>query len=312
MANSLGTLSPDVVSMTVLDFLAKKFPPIDAFTTDFSKEQVKYGKKVTTRVVTVPTAADYDEANGYEAGDAVTTDIDITMNKWKHVTLEFTDAEIAGTNRKLAEEQMAAAAYALGKAMMTDLFALANPTYFTETPVTVSLANTARSTINSARSSLSGRGAGFPRNGVLNTSAFGYLTNDDKVISNLYVPDQSAALPTDYEGGVINNLCGFQKIFEFPDLPSTGNTSGFFGAKSALCIVARVPSDPSAILAQINVPIPGIINTVSIPQGQPGAGLTIMHRFNYDMQKGKLFMTLVLLYGVGVGIQGQGQMLVTA
>lgn len=301
--NTLGTLTPDIVALTILDRLQKKYPMLAAFATDMSDQTAKYGATINARVVVKPGVSDYDTANGYVAGNAATADVPVTINKHKHVSLSFNEQEISGTNRRLADEQMEAATAALGEQVVTDAFALVTAANFTTTPITETINNTDRETLTAARKSMSNTGVAFPRHGFLNADAWEKLTNDTKIISGDFVP----ATP-DYEGGILRGIAGFREIYEFPDLPTVGNMSGFFLNPAALVIATRIPDDPGTMLAGIGVPMPGTINVIT----DPATGLSIMVRYFYDMQKGRLQMTLTLMYGVGVGVQGQGLRLVTA
>src|SRR5271155_4092564 len=144
MPNSFGTLTPDIITLSVMDYLKKKFPIIKSLATDFSPLPIDFNETVKSRVVTVPTVSDYDTVNGYVAGAATTTDVDGTINKHKHVSLSFGEQEISGTKRNLAEEQMSASAYALGRQMMIDLGALFTAGNFPTSEV-ATIANTDRS-----------------------------------------------------------------------------------------------------------------------------------------------------------------------
>ena len=48
--NSLGTLSPDVISLDVLQFLKKRFPLLTQISTDFSQETVRLNTRIISRV----------------------------------------------------------------------------------------------------------------------------------------------------------------------------------------------------------------------------------------------------------------------
>jgi hypothetical protein len=302
-ANSLGTLSPGVLSMTMLQRLQKKYPPVNAFATDFSDKVAKFGDPITARVAVKPTVSDYSSANGYVAGSASTTDVPVTINKHKHVSLSFNSEEISGTNRKLTDEQLDGAVTALGEQVLSDVFALVTVGNFTTTPVTETINNHDRETLTAVRKALTGAGAGYPRNGFCSDEAFEKLTNDAKIISSDYVKQDP-----DYEGGIITNVAGFRSIFEYPDLPNTSNMVGFYCNPAALVIATRLPDDPASLMADLGIPMTGVV----VPIKDPRTGLSMLLRYHYNMQRGTLQMDLVLMYGVALGVVGHGVIVITS
>ena len=152
MANSLGTLSPDVITLDCLDFLKKRFPILTNISTDFSNEPVRLNTHIISRVVTPPAVQSYSQANGYASTTGVTTDVSVAINQFRHVTLSFYDDELSSTPRNLVQEQVEAAAYSLGKDAVDQLLAIASTTNFTHNVVTA--ANFARTTLTAARATL--------------------------------------------------------------------------------------------------------------------------------------------------------------
>jgi hypothetical protein len=302
-ANSFGTLAPGVLSMSMLQRLQKKYPPVNAFATDFSDKTAKFGEAITARVAVKPTVSDYSAANGYVAGNASTTDVPVTINKHKHVSLSFNSEEISGTNRKLTEEQLDGCVTAIGEQVLSDLFALVTLGNFTTTPVTETINNHDRETLTAVRKALTGAGAGYPRNGFVSDEAFEKITNDAKIISSDYVKTDP-----DYEGGIITNVAGFRQIFEYPDLPNTSNMVGFYCNPAALVLATRLPDDPASLMADLGVPMTGVV----VPVKDPKTGLTLLLRYHYNMQRGVLQMDLVIMYGVALGVVGHGVIVITS
>ena len=70
---------------------------------------------------------------GWTSSDATTTSKTVTMNTHVGVPLTFQAEEVANTVRRLFDEQANAAAYALAKKMVDDLYALILPATFTNT-----------------------------------------------------------------------------------------------------------------------------------------------------------------------------------
>ena len=326
MANSLATLSPDIVTLRVLDFLKKKFPILSSVATDFSDEPVKFGEQVLSRVVIPPVVQDYDGqgvGTGYASTDATTEDVPVRVNKHKHVSLSFSDQELSGTSRKLADEQMGAAAYALGRQACLDLFSNISIANFitarnadagtvamvaagltiNSAKTVATVANTDRTTLSAVRAQLSKQGAASPRFGIVNSDVFANLTNDSRLININF-----QASPIDYENGVITSAAGFRSIMEWPDLPANGadNISGYFGHTAGLVLATRIPEDPATIIPDL--PIPGKIMVIK----DPDSGLALMVRYAYNMQTGRLLMTLTWMYGTAVGVPGHATLLCTA
>lgn len=301
MAN--GTLNAALVALRVMGFLRKQLPALNIFSTDFGAESVnpKFGQQVISRVVTVPTVADYHATDGYVAGAPASVDVPVTVNKHRHVTLEFGITDLSSTDRDLIGEQAAPAAYALGKDLVDAALTLITPTNFT-TEVVETLANTQRSTLGKLRTQLNTQGAApMGRGGILNSTAFEYLTDDAKIVSAEYNPGfQQDNKPT----GELTGIKGFERVAEYVDLPTTSNLTGFFGTKDSIVIATRLPSDPALIMPQL-----GGGGTVEIVK-DPDTGMAFLVRTWYDWNKGKVYMSLVWMYGVAKGVTGQAVRLV--
>lgn len=288
MANSLGTLTSTLITDIVLEAALARLAPLMAFSRDFSAEAVKYGQTVNARYVTPAAVADYSTTDGYVAGDATTSNVNVTMNKHKHVTIAFNDQELSGTGRNLLEEQARTNAYQLADQVIDDALALVVAATYTNTAITETAANTDRDTLGALRQSLTNAKApDFGRSVLMNVAAFGYLTSDAKIISS----DYNDRGNVDMVSGRLRNVMGFENVFEVPNLPSTGNMQSFACTRSALVIATRLPEDPGVTSS---APIPGSIRVVQ----DPDTGLALQVREWYDMKLGKLSQTYTLMYGV--------------
>lgn len=296
MANTLGTLSPDVITLDVIQFLKKRFPMLTAIATDFSNESVRLNTRIISRVVTVPAVQSYTQAAGYVNSAAATVDVPVQINNFRYVALSFFDDEMASTPRNLVQEQVEAAAYALGKDAFDKLAALMIGANIT-TKVVSTAANLTRDTLTQLRYNLQTQGASIPRFGILDSAGMQYLLQDPTIISRFYVNIEDAAV--DQEAGILRGIGGFETIYEYADLTTDApNTLGFFGTKDALVMAARVPSDPASFVADI--PINAIIKNVTDEQ----TGLTVQYRYHYDVQKGRLDLILTWIFGVAIGVAG--------
>ncbi|MDR1304267.1 MAG: hypothetical protein LBK76_03490 [Verrucomicrobiales bacterium] len=297
MANQLGKLTQDVLSLRALEFIKKQFPALGAIGHDLAPTPVNYGATVTARIPVVPAVANYSTTTGYEAGDAVTVDVPVKIDKHIHVSVNFGEQEISGTDRNLVDEQLEVATYALGKKILADAGALITPGNYAKN-VEATVANTGRDTFTALRKTLTGAPA-IGRYALVNTDVFEALSNDQRIISVEFAREQP-----DYHAGVIRNVAGFDQIIEWPDLPPANKLTGFAGVKSALVFAARVPKDPALLVPGLN--IPGTIGVFT----DPASGLSLMSRYFYDIKLGKLQMTLTLMYGVAKGNADFGARLV--
>jgi hypothetical protein len=292
--NVLGTLSPDVITLDVLQFLKKRFPMLTAVATDFSKEPVRLNTHIISRVVTPPAVQSYAPATGYAASAATTTDVSVLINQFRYVAVSFTDDQLASTPRNLVQEQVEAAAYSLGKDAFDQLMALALVANFPTHTVSTA-ANMTRDVLTAIRYQLQVAGSVVPRFGILDSAGMEYLLQDPTIVSRFYVNVEDSAI--DQEAGILTGIGGFEKIYEYPDLTAkAANTLGFFGNKNALVFAARVPSDPAAFVADI--PINAIIKNVV----DEDTGLTLQYRYHYDVQMGRLDLILTWIFGVAIGV----------
>jgi hypothetical protein len=301
MANTLGTLSPDVITLDVLQFLKKRFPMLTAVATDFSNEPVRLNTHIISRVPVVPAVQSFTQAGGYASTNASTTDVSILINNFRFVSLSFYDDEMASTPRNLVQEQVEGAAYALGKDAFDKLMALCIVANFPTHTVSTA-ANLTRDTLTLVRGQLQIAGSRTPRFGIIDSTGMQYLLQDPTIVSRFYVNVEDSAI--DQEAGILTGIGGFEKIFEYPDLTTdAANTLGFFGNKNALCLAARVPSDPAAFVADI--PINAIIKNVQ----DEATGLTIQYRYHYDVKMGRLDLVLTWIFGVALGVAGHGALI---
>jgi hypothetical protein len=300
---SLGTLNAALVTLRVMSFLRKQVPALDAVSTDFSGEQADFDQQIIARVITVPAVADYSAVDGYVAGDPAAVDVPVTINKHRHVTLEFNVTDLSSTKRNLIDEQAKVAAYALGKDLVDAVLALGTVANF-GTEVVETVANTQRSTLGKIRKQLNAQGATpMGRFGILASDPFENLTDDERIVSSLFNPgSQQDNRPS----GLLTGIKGFEQIIEYVDLPAAGNMTGFFGTKDALVVATRIPKDPALLFPELAGG--GSIEIVK----DPDTGMSMLVRQWYDWQAGKVYFSLVWMYGAAKGVTGQATRLVSA
>jgi hypothetical protein len=285
MANTIGTTNANVIAQRALEILVADYSFLKNSVTDFSSEAAKYNASVYTHRISATTAQDYSQANGYVASATTQTDVQITLNKFKHVSYAVDDQERTSSNINLIERFAGAAAHALGLQMVGDLLALVTSSSFTSA-LTQSSATFSYASVVSAGITLNN--ANVPqhdRYAVLAPSFYGRLLNDSTIVANAQISGEQARTAG------IGSVAGFN-INMYSAVPSNQITlGGFFAQREALLIAARVPEVPTG------VPIPGDISVVT----EPRTGLSVQVRENYDVVKGLLQRTYALIYGVKAG-----------
>jgi hypothetical protein len=285
MPNSIGTTNANVIAQRALEILVADYSFLRNSVADFSSEAAKYGASIYTHRISATTAQDYSQSNGYAATATTQTDVQITLNKFKHVSYSVDDQERTSSNINLIERFAGAAAHALGLQMVGDLLALVTSSTFTSALTVASSAFSYRSvvsagiTLNNNNAPVNGRYA------VLNPSFYGALLNDSTVVANPQITGDLVRTAG------IGNVAGFN-INQYSAVPSNSITlGGFFAQQEALLIAARVPEVPTGI------EIPGSISVVT----EPRTGLSISVRESYDVVKGQLQRTYAMIYGVKAG-----------
>jgi len=285
MANTIGTTNANVIAQRALEILVADYSFLKNSVTDFSSEAAKYNASIYTHRISATTAQDYSQANGYVATATTQTDVQITLNKFKHVSYAVDDQERTSSNINLIERFAGAAAHALGLQMVGDLLALVTSSSFTSA-LTQSSATFSYASVVSAGITLNN--ANVPQNdryAVLAPSFYGRLLNDSTIVANAQISGEQSRTAG------IGSVAGFN-INLYSAVPQNSITlGGFFAQREALLIAARVPEVPTG------VPIPGDISVVT----EPRTGLSVQVRENYDVVKGLLQRTYALIYGVKAG-----------
>lgn len=298
--NTLGTLAADLVAQRALDLLVLQFPMLRAISTDFSAEPVKYGKKLTTRIVSIPSVGTYHTTNGYVSQDTTTTDVDVTIDSHKFVQHEFGANELSGTTRNLFGEQAPAMAYALGKDLVDALYALILAANYSNA-TTITAANFDRAGVIKLAKALTGRSVpNINRHLLLNPDYYAALHEDAAIVS--LAAYQQAAVITE---GAMPPVHKFQ-VYEAVNLPTTGNLGGFALFPSAWAMMVRLPSEYATALPGVSGG--GIVNTIT----EPNTGLSIQQVLFVDHKLGKAYSRLAWMFGVAKAQTDAGQRLISA
>ena len=300
-ANTLGTLAADLVSQRALDLLVLQFPMLSSISTDFSAEPIKYGKKVSTRIVSVPTVGTYHTTNGYVSQDTTTTDVDVTIDQHKFVQHEFGANELSGTTRNLWTEMAPAMAYALGKDLVDALYALITAANYTATATTITAANFDRAGVIKIAKALTGRGVPMVgRALLLNPDYYAALHEDPAIVS--LAAYQQAGVITQGQMPPVHNF----RVYEAVNLPTTGNLGGFGVYPSAWAMATRLPAEYATSIPGATGG--GVVNVIT----EPNTGLSVHQVMFVNHQLGKAYGRVAWMYGVAKADINAGQRLISA
>lgn len=301
-ANSAGTLAGTLVTQRTLELLKLVFPVLSSISTDFSDQQAVYGQTIATRIIGIPTVQTYNQETGWANSDATMTDVTVALNNHKGVPITFDAQTLASTVRRLFDEIAPAQAYALAKDMVDALYAIITAANFTEAATTAAQVDFGRPTVIDMSVALTGRGVPLgPMNRtlLLNSNYFGQLSKDNAIVT-LAAFQKSEII----EQGVLPNVQGF-RVVEAPNLPATGNLTGFGFSKSAMVIVARVDGDYTSVL-------PGASYGNSSVVTDPDLGISVLQVQYVNHQLASATQRISLLYGVAKGQPKAGQILKSA
>ena len=302
-ANSFGTLVGNIIAQRVLELLRFQLPMLSRISSDFSDQQVKYNQSVITRYIGIPSVGTYNSTTGYPAlSNAAATDVSVTINQHKCVELDLTAEQLAGTARRLFDEQIPAMSYALALDLVTYIMGLITQANFTNPIVTEAIPNFGRSTLVNVAEALTKLGVPIGsqfRTLLLNSDYFGQLQKDSSII-------QLAAFqkPEYIQENQLPPVAGFA-VIEAPYLPSTANLTGFGFSKSALVAATRLPIDYTTILPGASF---GQVNTVT----DPDTGASMMQVAYVNHTLGTANFRMAWMYGASAGQIKAGQIITSS
>lgn len=236
-ANSLGTVSSDLLTQRALSLLKLSYPFLFAISTDFSSEGADYGQTVKTRLKGALVANDYDPETGYGSNNASTTDVSVTINQHVGVPVSFNANELGSTRRDLFGEQAEGMHYAIGTKLVDYVLALITAGNFANhTDSKLSLFG--RPVMRKAAKALTIRKVpAMGRIALLNPDFFEAAGNDATILQ--MAAYRNPEIITEVQ---LPRMAGFQP-YEAVSLPSAAALAGFFCTPEALAIATRVPSD---------------------------------------------------------------------
>lgn len=119
---SLGILTGALAMQAALPALLRQKPMLGSISTDFSAEPGIFGRQENTRLVLRPAVQTYNSAAGADgrplgwttASEARTVDVPVTLDQYFAVPIVFGVTTLAGTGRRLFDEQAPQAISAMG------------------------------------------------------------------------------------------------------------------------------------------------------------------------------------------------------
>lgn len=303
--NTSNTLSVDELLTDVLESYKTQFPVIGQFSTDFSSETARKGQSIIARILSAPTVANFEgnyskQGNGSEEAQSVgslTKDLAITLDQHKHVPVKMDYADLISTRRNLYGEMVGELSFALGKDLMANVWNLCSAGNFSE-GVTKAGTVFALGDLLAVRQRLNEKGASINgRYGIVSSAVMTDLLKDENIASNDYYGQLSGGSGL----GILNNIAGFEAIYEYPNTDDNGaSIVGFFGDKSAINIAGRVPQDFNEQASRANAPAIASSTIVSDPSsGMSMMGITYQEAGTFD-----IYTTLTHIYGLRAGNNG--------
>jgi hypothetical protein len=298
------TLSVPEILTDVLDAFKIETPMVfgpSGFGTDFSSKTAVLNDTITAKIAHVPLVGNYDRANGgfKAATQDVTTlieDVPVTLNQFKVVTVNITWLTQLASKIQLYQEAVRNYGYALGKYVTDYALAQITPANFSN-QVVVPLANVNLDTFDDTiRSQLNlQKAAGINRFSVISTAMASKLGSDDRVRSSLFY----GSLNGDRGYRLWNNIAGFGKIQEYPDMYAANNLIGYGGDKRGICVATR-QLDFSNAADKLGVP--KVMEFY--PMHDETSGLNLTGAAWQEAGTGDVYVALGLLFGIGAGKQG--------
>ena len=229
------------------------------------------------------------------------TDVSVTLNKRQGVPVTFNSETLSSTARRLFEEIAPAQAYALAKSMVDALYALITSGNYSNA-TTAALNAFARSSVIDVGTALNKRGVPMGsanRTLLLSSDYFGALAKDSAIVTL-----SAYQRPEIITAGMLPDVHGFG-VVDAPNLPTTGNLTGFGFTPDALALAVRVPNDYTSAL-------PGASNGSVSTVTNPDAGMSVQMVQYVDHNLGQAKWRLAFMFGVAKGQVASGQRLVSA
>ncbi|HWQ90692.1 MAG TPA: hypothetical protein VN673_03390, partial [Clostridia bacterium] len=293
------TLTASEIVLDVMDAFKTEIPMmLSEFATDFSSKTAVKGDTIIAHISSLPTVQDYHNvtgfANGAQAAEGLLADVPVVLNTLKHVPVKISWLTQLASRLPLYREAVRNSGYVLAKMVVDEVLSQVVTNFsntYQQTPAMASL-----DAIENIRSACNVQGiAPAGRFGIVNSAFAAALQGDDRIGSKTFVGQLNASEA--YRR--FTNVAGFKQIFEYPDFPTANNAVGFVADRRACCVAIRRP-DFSSAAAELGIPQVMRFTPVS----DPGTGIEMAAIEWQEAGTGDVYVTLAVLFGVGVGNQG--------
>jgi hypothetical protein len=279
------------------------------FTQDFSSKTAALGDKITAHISHVPVAGSYDATPGkgfYTAAQDVTTlieDVPVTINQLQHCPVKFSFlTRLATKGVDLYKAGVANIAFALGRyvvqQVLTDALTGAVTNSYLLPPALLNL-----DTLEGLRSQCNSQKMASNRFCFLNTTLATALEADDRVKSKLFYGDLQGK--DGYRRW--QNIGGFAWAQEYADLPVVDGIGGLAADRRLAVVSVRKIEDMTDTVKAL-----GIRKVMDFyPLRDDESNLELCGIAWQEAGTGDVYITVAILFGVGVGNQRGGAGTVT-
>lgn len=241
--NSIGGLTLQLVAEESLRTLVPQLQPLTKIAvTDFGSYVAERGTTVHTRYAGKFTAQNYSKATGFAASDATSTDVPVTLVDQKHVTVEFTDFEVATLSlERLRRLFMAPMANAVVKSVFDQVLGKVDSSFADGYNGTI--ANFNRIKVADIAKSLTK--ANLPQEGraaLVSPDIYNALVQDPAVAQAFSIGTTDII-----RGNRLGMIHGIE-FYEYNGFDAAGlltNLNGVVSCKEGLVCVTRVPAAPT-------------------------------------------------------------------
>jgi len=243
MSNAIGGLTLQLVAEESLRTLVPQLAPLTKIAvTDFGAYVAERGTTVHTRYAGKFTAQNYNRATGFVESDAVSTDVPVTLVDQKHVTVAFTDYEVATLSlERLRRLFMAPMANAVVKSLFDQVLTKVDTDF--EAGYDGAQSGFNRIAVSNIAKSLTL--ANLPQEGraaLVSPDAYQQLISDP-VIAQAFSIGTSDVI----RGNRLGMIHGID-FYEYNGFDAAGLEAGLNGVvscKEGLVVVTRVPAAPT-------------------------------------------------------------------
>lgn len=270
---------------------------ISSWTTDLSSATAKYNETITAHIRGMPSTAAYDATTGFANGAAeaetLLTDVPVTLDTLRHVPIKVDWLTQLASRKNLYKEAVAEMGSALAKYVVDAALAKIIATSFSHS-TTETIANTTSDTLETVRTAMNTqKAANVGRFGIVNSYFAGALSKDNTIKSADYYGQLNGTEGYRKWTGV----SGFRTIWEYPDLPATGNLSAFFGDRRAFVFASRQIDMNDGLMPDV----PAVDRIYPVTDAE--TGLSMMAVAWRTQGARDVYFTMALLFGVKAGSQ---------